>query len=92
MLISAYGLKEALSIWSFDASRIRETRGLGILILKPGYPRLAKILGAIADIHLKITREHGSVLVYGVKPRTNLHVLEMDTSKGHPMPKLTPII
>ncbi|MEM2593904.1 MAG: hypothetical protein QXV96_03240, partial [Candidatus Bathyarchaeia archaeon] len=64
----------------------------GIVLLKPGYPRLAKILSATADIHLKITREHGAVLVYGVKPRTNLHVLEMDASKGYPMPKLTPII
>ncbi|MEM1508137.1 MAG: hypothetical protein QXN40_08505 [Candidatus Bathyarchaeia archaeon] len=78
MLIDAYGL--------------REIGGLGIVLLKPGYPRLAKILSSIADIHLRITREHGAVLVYGVKPRTSLHVLEMDVSKGYAMPKLTPII
>jgi KaiC/GvpD/RAD55 family RecA-like ATPase len=92
MLIDIYGVKETLSAIRTYAARMRETGDLGIILLKPGYPRLAKILGATADTHLKITREHGSVLVYGVKPRTNLHILEMDTSKGYPMPKLTPII
>ncbi|MEM2327017.1 MAG: ATPase domain-containing protein [Candidatus Bathyarchaeia archaeon] len=92
MLINTYGVKETLSAIRIDFTRVKEMEGLGIVLLKPGYPRLAKILSATADIHLKITREHGAVLVYGVKPRTNLHVLEMDASKGYPMPKLTPII
>jgi len=91
-LTDNYGVRETISAIRTYATRVRETGGLGIALLKPGYPRLAKILSATADIHLKITREHGAVLVYGVKPRTNLHVLEMDTSKGYPMPKLTPII
>ncbi|MEM2673385.1 MAG: ATPase domain-containing protein [Candidatus Bathyarchaeia archaeon] len=91
-LMGTYGLKGTLSVLGIDATKIKETGGLGIILLKPGYPKLAKILGAIADIHLKITREHGAILVYGVKPRTNLHALEMDTSKGYATPKLTPII
>jgi hypothetical protein len=90
--IDTYGVKETLSAIRNHAARMRKTGDLGIILLKPGHPRLAKILSATADTHLKITREHGSALVYGVKPRTNLHILEMDTSKGHPMPKLTPII
>ena len=92
MLINTYGVKETLSAIRIDFTRVKEVGGLGIVLLKPGYPRLAKILSATADIHLRITREHGAVLVYGVKPKTNLHVLEMDTSKGYPMPKITPII
>ncbi|MEM2913748.1 MAG: ATPase domain-containing protein [Candidatus Bathyarchaeia archaeon] len=92
MLIDTYGLKDTLSAIRAYTTRVRETEGMGITVIKPGYPRLAKILGATADIHLKITREHGAILVYGVKPRTNLYVLEMDTSKGYAMPKLTPII
>ncbi|MEM2715064.1 MAG: ATPase domain-containing protein [Candidatus Bathyarchaeia archaeon] len=91
-LIDTYGVKEALSALRACAMRARETESLCIILLKPGYPRVAKILSAMADVHLRITREHGSVLVYGVKPRTNLHVLEMDASKGYPIPKLTPII
>ncbi|MGB9960056.1 MAG: ATPase domain-containing protein [Candidatus Bathyarchaeales archaeon] len=92
MLIDAYGPKEALSILKVDAVKIRETEGLGIILLKPGYPKIAKILGSIAEIHIKIIREYGKIFVYSVKPRTGLHVLEMDTSKGYAMPKLTQII
>jgi hypothetical protein len=41
---------------------------------------------------MRLTEKFGTVLLYGVKPRTNLYVLEMDVSKGYPMPRLTPII
>jgi len=90
-LVAYYGM-EAMKIWNRHATWIREKGNLGALILKPSYVDLSKILGALADIHLKITREHGALIFYGVKPRTNLHVVEVDTSKGHPLPKLTPII
>jgi len=92
MLISAYGLKEAVSVLRFDASRISETGGLGILILKPGFQKMAKILASIADIHLKLTRECGVPIVYGIKPRTGFYAIEMDTSQGYARPKLTQII
>ncbi|MEM3898616.1 MAG: hypothetical protein QXD34_02270 [Candidatus Bathyarchaeia archaeon] len=75
-----------------DVTWIREYGGLAIILLKPGYPQVAKILSALADVHLKITRKYGTVLVYGIKPRTNLYALEVDTSKSYTMPKLTPII
>ncbi|MCX8170732.1 MAG: AAA family ATPase [Candidatus Bathyarchaeota archaeon] len=91
-MIDMYGVREVLSALRAYATRVMEAGGLSIILLKPGYPKLAKILGALADVHLKITREHGAVLVYGIKPRTNLHVLEMDVSRGYPMPKLTQII
>ena len=91
-LIDYYGKGEALSVLKMDAARIRETKGLGIVLLKPGRPEVSKILGAIADIHLKIIREHGSLIVYGIKPRTGLYVTEMEDANGYPMPKLTSII
>lgn len=92
MIVDTYGVKETLSAIRSYVTKIKDTGDLGIILLKPGYPRLAKILGATVDIHLRITREHGAILLYGVKPRTNLHVLEMDTLKGYAEPKLTPII
>lgn len=91
-LIDIYGLRDTLSITRASATTVREKRGLLMLILKPGYPRLAKLIGALADIHLKVTRKYGVVLVYGMKPRTGPHILEMDTSMGYPMPELTPIM
>ncbi|MEM2537504.1 MAG: hypothetical protein QXK29_05120, partial [Candidatus Bathyarchaeia archaeon] len=92
MLTDVYGIKETISVLKMDATWIKENGGLGMILLKPGYPQLAKTLGAIADIHLKITREHGTIIICGVKPRTCLYALEMDTSRGYAMPKLTPII
>jgi hypothetical protein len=73
-------------------TRTRERGGLSIVLVRPGYSRAAEVLGSLAHVHLKMTREHGAILVYGIKPRINLHVLEMDTSEGYPMPRLTPII
>ncbi|MBS7640688.1 MAG: ATPase domain-containing protein [Candidatus Bathyarchaeia archaeon] len=91
-LVDIYGVKRTVSFLRDCATRVRETNGLSIFILKPGYPRLAKILGALADIHLSVMRKHGSILVCGIKPRTNFYVLEMDVSRGYVLPKLTPII
>jgi circadian clock protein KaiC len=91
-LLGTYGEREILTLLRAHLATTREAGDLRISLLKPGYPRAAEILGAAADIHLKITRELGSVLVYGMKPRTNIYVLEMDTSEGYPMPKLTPVI
>jgi circadian clock protein KaiC len=92
MLIDAYGPVGALTYLKACSTRTREVGGLCTIILKPGYPRLAKILASMADVHLKFTRKHRVVLVYGVRPTTGLYALEMDTSEGYPMPKLTPII
>jgi len=92
VIVDIYGVKETVTAIKGYVTRMRETGDLSILLLKPGYPELTKILAATADIHLKITRKYGIALVHGIKPRTSLHVLEMDASMGYPMPKLTPII
>jgi len=92
MLIDAYGPAGALTYLKACATKAREVGGLCAIILKPGYPRLAKILASMADVHLKFVRRHRVVFVYGVRPTTGLYALEMDTSEGYPMPKLTPII
>ncbi len=91
-LIDAYGEREALWFLRTCIAKTRQTKGLTMVLLRPGYPRAAEALGSLAHVHLKVTREHGVVLVYGVKPRTNIYALEMDASKGYPMPKLTQII
>jgi len=88
-LVDTYGEKEALWLMRTGLAVSRMTGDLIMALLKPGYPRVAEVLGAAADVHLKVTREHGTLLVYGVKPRTNVYVLKMDTSEGYPMPKLT---
>ena len=91
-LIAHYGIDDTAKIINLSATMIRENRSLGIFILKPSYPRVSEILNAIVDTHLKIVREHGALLLYGLKPRTPLNFVEMDVSKGYPLPKITPIV
>jgi circadian clock protein KaiC len=91
-LMDVYGEREALWFLRMCFARTREMRGLGMVLIRPGYSRMAEILGSLAHVHLKMTREHGAILIYGIKPRTNVYVLEMDVSEGYPMPRLTPVI
>jgi len=91
-LIAHYGIDDAIKIINLSATMIRENGSLGVFLLKPRYPRASDILNAIVNIHLKIIREHGALLLYGLKPRTRLHFLEMDVSRGYPLPKLTPVV
>ena len=90
-LRSIYGDEATINILNLDATRLRERGNLGILILKPDSKHLVKAIGAIADMHFKMTREHGALLFYGIKPRTCIYAVEADTSKGYLLPKLTPI-
>ena len=81
-----------MKILNLSVTTIREHGALGIFLLKPTYFGISGPLNAIADVHLKIVREHGASLLYGLKPRTMLHFVEMDVSKGYPLPELTPVI
>jgi len=90
--IAHYGMDNTIKILNESATIIRENGSLGIFLLKPGYSRISDILNAIVDVHLKIVREHGALILYGLKPRTRLNFVEMDVSKGYPLPKLTPIV
>ncbi|WXG47240.1 MAG: ATPase domain-containing protein [Candidatus Atabeyarchaeum deiterrae] len=91
-LIAFYGADTSARIWNLDAIRLRERGNLGILVLRPASEDLSKTLSAVADVHLRLMRRNGALILRGIKPRTGLHVVELDTSKGYPLPKLTPIV
>jgi KaiC/GvpD/RAD55 family RecA-like ATPase len=91
-LINIYGERKTLWFLRMCMVRTKCMKDLNMVLLRQGYPKVAEILGSLAHVHLKITRKHGTVLIYGIKPRTNVHVLEMDVSEGYPMPKLTPVV
>ena len=61
-------------------------------IASPGLGHLTRRAASISDIHLKLIRDHGTILFYGEKPRTCVYAVEVDAAKGYPLPKLTPII
>lgn len=91
-LINRYGEKQAEEMLSLGASMVRLYGSAAITILKPGIKDFAVKLSSIADIHLRLTRKHGSLIIYGVKPRTGLYAVEPDVSMGYPVAKLTPIL
>jgi KaiC/GvpD/RAD55 family RecA-like ATPase len=91
-LITLYGKGNCEKILNLTATMARRVEAPIIAIVKAGYRDLAVKLSPIADIYLRLTREHGCLLFYGVKPRTGLYAVEMDVSGGYPLPKLTPIV
>lgn len=89
-LETVYGLGSFRRIVGPAVAKARSLRNLSIAvgcITEEAVKRAA----SRSDIYLRLVRDHGTYLLYGVKPRTSLHVLEMDTSSGYPQPKLTPI-
>ena len=91
-LVHFWGEEGAIHLLNLDARRTRYLGGLTILLGKPIYPEILKRMPPLASVHLKLTRRHGCLLLYGVKPRTPLYAVEADYSKGYPLPKLTPIV
>ncbi|MEM3551762.1 MAG: ATPase domain-containing protein [Candidatus Bathyarchaeia archaeon] len=91
-LTALYGEKQTLEALNLNAVNARKAGSAAIAIVKAGIKELAVKLSPIADIYLRLKREHGCLLLYGVKPRTGLYAVEPDTSAGYPIPKLTPIV
>jgi KaiC/GvpD/RAD55 family RecA-like ATPase len=91
-LIAIYGEEAYEKILNLIITSTRKFDSATMLIAKPIRKTLSKKLGSMVDFYLRLTREHGSLLLYGIKPRTGIYVMEMDVSKGYPLPKLTPIV
>ena len=91
-LITLYGEERCEEILNLSATEARRVGAAVIAIVKAGRRELAIKFSPIADVYLRLAREHGCLLLYGIKPRTGLYAVEMDVSKGYPLPKLTPIV
>ena len=89
-LTALYGEEACVKALGLGAARI--FRGAAVHLAKSIPEVSAERLGPAMDVYLKLTREHGALLIYGVKPRTGLYALDVDASKGYPMPSLTPIV
>ena len=88
----SFGGTTSSKIYLLDSLRIRKLNNLSIILLKPGSEPFNKAIAAAAETHLKVVRKHGTLLLYGMKPSTKIHALEMNVSEGYPKPKLTPIM
>ena len=87
-----HGAEGVLRIAQESLILSKKTNGFALWILESIFPELIHRLSPMASMHLKLTRKHGCLLLYGVKPRTPLLAIDVDVSNGYPMPKLTPII
>ena len=54
--------------------------------------RSADRLADIAQLHLKLKKVHGALVLYGERPHTELMHMSMDNSEGIPRMSLTPIV
>ena len=80
--------EEALKQLAIAQDIVRQHRSLMLWLVKPIMPWIIERLAPIADIHLKITREHGCILLYGIKPRTPLYAIQLQPNKAPPIPDL----
>jgi KaiC/GvpD/RAD55 family RecA-like ATPase len=90
--IATYGIEAMMKTAVIDAARARDNGNLNIVVLRAGYGTDSLTIGEMADQHFKLVERYGALILYGIKPRTNLLIMEMDTSKGYPAPKLTPMV
>jgi len=91
-LITLYGEEHSEEILNLAATWARRVDAAVIAVIKAGRKKLSKRLSALADVHLRLTRENDCLLLSNIKPGTALYAVEMDVSKGYPLPKLTPIV
>lgn len=68
---------------------LKETGGLAMLVAKLVHPQLIRVLSPIADMHFKITKKHGCIILYGKKPETPLYAVQPDPEKSALIPKIT---
>ena len=92
ILATKYGEDECEKILHENVSHTRQFGSLAVLVLRSGRETLIRRLSGLAGIHLQLTTRHGALLLRGIKPRTGLHAVEMDVSKGFALPRLTPIV
>lgn len=90
-LIAAFG-EEIFRFFEMWVSCFKETGGLAMLIAKPVHPHLIRVLSSMVDMHFKITKKHGCILLYGKKPETPLYAVQPDPEKSALIPKITPIV
>ncbi|MEM1738497.1 MAG: hypothetical protein QW325_04425, partial [Nitrososphaerota archaeon] len=86
-----YGHDDSLKITSSIAAWTRRNNGLSLLLDKSTHPELTRRVAPTSSAHLRLTRRHGCLLLYGVKPRTNLFAVKVETEKGYYETRLIPI-
>lgn len=86
-----YGPSEILKVLGRWMTGIRASKNLASILIRPGLSVIPQIR-SISDVYLKLADIEGVVVLYGIKPRTELFELQEDNEMGYPAYKLTPIV
>jgi hypothetical protein len=86
-----YGENQTLKILGEDLSRTRNFGDIRINIARPSMETVDQ-LGALANLHLKICQINGAIFLYGIKPETQLHNIEVKVEDDTRKIKLKPIV
>ncbi len=91
-LIRLYGVNAAVNLLAMAQDHVKHSGGLMVLLAKPVELGIIERLAPIADIHLKITRKYGCVILHGIKPGTPLYAIQTDPESTAPLPEIIPIV
>lgn len=72
------------------AARVSVNRDIQSILARPNLELTEKVAN-ISQIHLIITTRWGTLVFYGVKPRTGFHGLQFSFANGYPEFKLIPL-
>ena len=86
-----YGEREALKILGDDVALIRNNRDIRLNVIRP-LIHVADQLAALSDVYLRIEMMHGALFIRGIKPKTPLLNIGLETDERHFKIKLTPVI
>jgi len=90
--VDIFGLEYADKALSELSTNVIRQRELAVVLAKPGLERIVGTVSNVAATHLRLLDKDGSVLMYGVKPRTSLHAVTVDAEKGLSSTSLIPIV
>jgi gas vesicle operon resressor len=90
-LESLMGDQVAIRMYFHGVRRTKLLGNLGIGLLKPGLLVSSEILNMM-DTYFRIINIDNAPCIYGIRPRTTIHSISIDTSRGPPHARLTPIV
>jgi len=91
-LVSYWGEESYREAASVAATLSRAMGNLLIGICPPGLENVTQIASNLSDVHIKLIKKDGTLILYGIKPYTGLYGVTFDFSRGYPYPNLTPIV
>ena len=90
-LESLMGDQVAIRMYFHGVQRTKLVGNLGIGLLKPGLLVSSEILNMM-DTYFRVINIDNAPCIYGIRPRTTIYSISIDTEKGAPSAKLTPIV